>query len=143
MRGGHDGTKDPSFGDLAGGAAAGAQVTCPCTDPTKQDTATEFVDGMRAAYREDAPGTFAADMYDVTNIIIEALRDLNGDESIEDVRQHVLEFFQGADAIQGIAKSYTWMDTGEFVGGPEDIWVYEWNDDENNFTSLGPADTLI
>ncbi|MGH2789441.1 MAG: branched-chain amino acid ABC transporter substrate-binding protein [Actinomycetota bacterium] len=136
-----DGAKDPSFGELAGDSAQGAQVTCPCTDPTKQESAASFVDGMRSEYGEDAPGTF--DMYDVTNIIIEALMELNGDEDIEEVRAHVVEYFQNAEGIEGVAKSYSWEESGEFVGGPEDIWVYEWDDAEGNFVSLGPAAELL
>ncbi|MGH2750735.1 MAG: branched-chain amino acid ABC transporter substrate-binding protein [Actinomycetota bacterium] len=138
-----DGAKDPSFGELAGESAQGAQVTCPCTDPTKQENASDFVEGMGAEYGEDAPGTFAADMFDVTNIIIEALGELNGDEDIEEVRAHVIEYFQNAEGIEGVAKSYSWEDNGEFVGGPEDIWVYEWDNDEGDFVSLGPASDLI
>jgi branched-chain amino acid transport system substrate-binding protein len=138
-----DGSKDPSFGELAGDSAQGAQVTCPCTDPTKQESAASFVDGMRSEYGEDAPGTFAADMYDVTNIIIEGLKELNGDEDIEEVRAHIVEYFQKAEGIEGVAKSYTWEESGEFVGGPEDIWVYEWDDAEGNFVSLGPAAELL
>ena len=98
---------------------------------------------MRAEYGENAPGTFAADMFDVTNIIIAALSELNGDEDIEEVRAHVVEYFHNADAIEGVAKTYTWEDNGEFVGGPEDIWVYEWDEAEGNFVSLGPASDLI
>jgi branched-chain amino acid transport system substrate-binding protein len=137
-----DGAKDPSFGELAGDAAEGAQVTCPCTDPTKQEGAEDFVEGMRAEYGENAPGTFAADMYDVTNIMIDALRELNGDEDIEEVRQAVIDYMDSAEGLQGVAKSYTWDDTGEFEGGPEDIWVYEWSNEEENFVSLGPASDL-
>ena len=138
-----DGAKAPEFGEVAGEAAEGAQVTCPCTDPTQQEGATDFVEGMRAEYGENAPGTFAADMFDVTNIIIAALSELNGDEDIEEVRAHVVEYFHNADAIEGVAKTYTWEDNGEFVGGPEDIWVYEWDEAEGNFVSLGPASDLI
>ena len=138
-----DGSKDPSFGELAGASAQGAQVTCPCTDPTKQEGASEFVEGMSSEYGENAPGTFAADMFDVTNIIIEALSELNGDEDIEEVRAHVIEYFANADGIEGVAKSYSWEDNGEFVGGPEDIWVYEWDDEAGDFLSLGPASDLL
>jgi branched-chain amino acid transport system substrate-binding protein len=137
-----DGSKDPSFGELAGKAATGAQVTCPCTDPLKQEGASEFVEGMQAEYGDKAPGTFAADMYDVTNIMIDALRELNGDEDIEEVRAHVVEYMDAAEGLEGVAKSYTWDDTGEFEGGPEDIWVYEWDDAEENFISIGPASEL-
>ncbi|MGH2755038.1 MAG: branched-chain amino acid ABC transporter substrate-binding protein [Actinomycetota bacterium] len=135
-----DGSKDPSFGELAGAQAAeGAQVTCPCTDPLKQEAASAFVEGMQAEYGENAPGTFAADMYDVTNFMIDALRELNGDEPIEEVRQHVIDHFENAEGLEGVAKTYTWDDTGEFEGGPEDIWIYEWSNADENFISIGPA----
>ncbi|HVF52117.1 MAG TPA: branched-chain amino acid ABC transporter substrate-binding protein, partial [Actinomycetota bacterium] len=138
-----DGAKDPSFGDLAGGAAEGALASCPCVDPLKIDAATEFVEGMRAAYGKDAPGTFAADVYDVTNMVIDALRELEGTESIEDVRAAVVAAFDNADGYAGIAKAYSWNDDGEFEGGPGDVWIYEWSDKEGNFVSLGPASELI
>jgi branched-chain amino acid transport system substrate-binding protein len=137
-----DGAKDPSFGELAGDAAEGAQVTCPCADPLQIEGAEDFVTGMQEEYGDKAPGTFAADMYDVTNIMIDALRELNGDEDIEEVRQHVVEYMDSAEGIEGVSKSYTWDDTGEFEGGPEDIWVYEWSSEEENFVSLGPASEL-
>jgi branched-chain amino acid transport system substrate-binding protein len=139
-----DGSKDPSFGELAGTAAAeGAQVTCPCTDPLKQDTAAAFVEGMKAEYGKNAPGTFAADMYDVTVLMIDALKELNGDEPIEEVRQHLVDHFDNAEGLEGVAKSYTWDDTGEFEGGPDDIWVYEWSNADENFISIGPASDLL
>jgi branched-chain amino acid transport system substrate-binding protein len=139
-----DGAKDPSFGELAGDFAGNAVVTCPCADPNQIDGASEFVEGMRAEYGENAPGTFAADMFDVTNIVIDALRELNGDEPIEEVRAHVVEYFANADGIQGVAKQYTWEDNGEFSADPlRDIWMYEWNTEAGDFTSLGPAADLL
>lgn len=139
-----DGAKDPGFGELAGEGAEGAVVTCPCADPNKIDGAADFVEGMRAEYGENAPGTFAADMYDVTNLVIEALKELNGDEPIEDVRAHIVEFFQNTDGTQGVAKQYAWSDTGEFEADPlRDIWIYEWSNEAGDFVSLGPAADLI
>jgi branched-chain amino acid transport system substrate-binding protein len=135
-----DGAKDPSFGKVPGDEAAGAVVTCPCGDPAQIEGAEEFVEGMRAEYGEDAPGTFAADMYDVTTFVIDALRELNGDEPIEEVRQHVIDYFNNAEELQGVAKTYTWEDNGEFVADPlQDIWLYEWSVEEENFVALGPA----
>ena len=135
-----DGAKDPSFGSAPGEEAEGAVVTCPCADPAKVEGAEEFVEGMRAEYGEDAPGTFAADMYDVTTFVIDALAELNGDEPIEEVRQHVIDFFHDAEGLEGIAKTYTWEDNGEFVADPlKDIWLYEWSNEEQNFVSIGPA----
>ncbi len=139
-----DGAKDPTFGGLAGGGAEGALVSCPCVDPLKIEEASEFVEGMRAEYGKNAPGTFAADMYDVTNLAIEALKTYEGDvEDIDAVRQHIVEFFDTAEGAEGIAKAYSWDDTGEFEGGPEDIWIYEWSNKEENFVSLGPAAELL
>jgi branched-chain amino acid transport system substrate-binding protein len=137
-----DGAKDPSFGELAGAASEGAQVTCPCTDPLKQEAATAFVEAHEAEYGEP-PGTFSADMFDVTNLIIEALKGLNGDEAIEDVRAAVIEQFDSADGYQGVAKAYSWEDNGEFEGTTADIWVYEWSDEAGDFVSLGPAAELL
>ena len=139
-----DGSKDPTFGGLAGNAAEGALVSCPCVDPLKIETATEFVEGMQAEFGKNAPGTFAADMYDVTNLAIEALSTYEGEvDDTEAVRAHVVEFFQNAEGEEGVAKSYAWEDTGEFQGGPEDIWIYEWSNEEENFVSLGPAAELL
>ena len=139
-----DGAKDPSFGKVPGEEAAGAVVTCPCADPAKVEGAEDFVEGMRAEYGEDAPGTFATDMYDVTTFVIDALRELNGDEPIEEVRQHLIDHFNEAEELQGVAKTYTWEENGEFVADPlEDIWIYEWSNEEEDFVSVGPASEVI
>ncbi|HEX2050748.1 MAG TPA: branched-chain amino acid ABC transporter substrate-binding protein [Actinomycetota bacterium] len=138
-----DGAKDPSFGELAGEGAEGAVVTCPCVDPLKLEPAADFAQGMEDAYGRP-PGTFAADMYDVTTFIIDALRELNGDEDIEEVRQHVVEYFDNAEGLEGIAKTYTWADNGEFEAEPlRDIWIYEWSNDAADFVSLGAAEDVI
>jgi len=139
-----DGAKDPSFGGLAGEGAEGALASCPCVDPLKVDAASAFVEDMRAEYGKTSPGTFAADVYDVTNLALDALRQYEGDpEDTEAVRAHVVEAFQNAEGYEGVAKSYSWDDTGEFQGGPEDVWIYEWDDKAENFVSLGPAAELL
>ena len=139
-----DGAKDPSFGGLAGKGAEGALASCPCVDPLKVEAATGFVKGMSDRYGRNSPGTFAADVYDVTTFVFEALESYEGDpEDIEAVRAHVVEAFQNAEGFEGVAKTYSWEDTGEFVGGPEDVWIYEWSNEEQNFVSLGPAAELL
>jgi hypothetical protein len=83
-------------------------------------------------------------MFDVTNIVFEALAEYDGEpDDIEAVRAHVVEYFQNAEGIEGVAKAYSWNDDGEFEGGPEDVWIYEWNAEAENFTSLGPAAELL
>ncbi|HEX2182663.1 MAG TPA: branched-chain amino acid ABC transporter substrate-binding protein, partial [Rubrobacteraceae bacterium] len=123
-----DGSKDPTFGGLAGPAnAEGAFVTCPCADPLKIDAAADFVEGMQAEYGKNAPGTFAADVYDVTRMVIEGLQDYDGDvEDYPAIREFVVGIFDEAN-YEGVAKTYQWEESGEFVGGPEDIWIYEWS----------------
>ena len=140
-----DGAKDPTFGELAGKeGSTNAFASCPCVDPLKIEAASSFVEGMRAEYGENSPGTFAADMFDVTNIVIEALKMYDGDvEDIDAVRAHIVEHFDAAEGIEGVAKSYSWNDDGEFEGGPGDIWIYEWDQAEGNFVSVGPAEELI
>jgi branched-chain amino acid transport system substrate-binding protein len=138
-----DGAKDPTFGDTAKDAADGALASCPCVDPLKVDTASAYVDAMKAEYGENAPGTFAADMTDVSNIAIGALAELNGDESIDQVRQAVVDAFDSAEGVEGFAKTYGWSDVGEFEGGPEDVWIYEWDTKAKNFVSLGAAAELL
>ena len=139
-----DGAKDPTFGGLAGDAnAEGALVTCPCVDPLKIDAAADFVEGMQAEYGKNAPGTFAADVYDVTTMVIEGLKDYEEDPTdITAVREAVVTLFDEAN-FEGIAKTYSWEESGEFVGGPEDIWIYEWSNEAENFVSIGPASDLI
>ena len=139
-----DGSKDPTFGDLAGPAADGALASCPCVDPLKIDAASAFVTGMQEAFGENAPGTFAADEFDVTELVIQALEAYTGDVADnEAVRAHVVEHFAATEGYQGIAKAYSWNDDGEFEGGPGDIWIYEWDSKAKNFVSLGPASELI
>ncbi len=136
-----DGALDPGFVESAGDAAEGVIWSCPCADPLKIEGASEWVQSMKEEFGPKAPGTFAADMYDVTNVAIEALKGLNGDEDIEEVRAAVVQFFQDTEGFEGIAKAYSWDDTGEFEGGPEDIWIYENKGGE--IKSIGPAQELI
>jgi branched-chain amino acid transport system substrate-binding protein len=137
-----DGTKDNAFGELAGSAADGAQVTCPCADPAEVEGGQEFVDGMQEEFGEP-PGTFAAEGFDSVNLVAEALKDLNGDEDIEEVRSTVVEFLDGVEGFSGVVKDYTFDDNGQVDVGPEGIYVYEWNSDEENFVILGSVDELI
>ncbi|MGH2751000.1 MAG: branched-chain amino acid ABC transporter substrate-binding protein [Actinomycetota bacterium] len=136
-----DGTKDSAFGELAGDASEGVQVTCPCVDPLGIPEAEAFVEGMNEAYDRN-PGTFAADAYDATNMIAELLGDVDGGTEIEEVRAAIVEGLAGI-SYEGIAKSYSFTDTGNLDIGPEGIYVYEWSDADEDFVSLGPANELI
>lgn len=137
-----DGTKDNSFGELAGNAAQGAQVTCPCADPAEVEGGAEFVSGMEEAYGEP-PGTFAAEGYDGIQLVARALADFDGDSDIQEVRDAVTEFFANAEGEAGVTKDYTFGDSGNVDVGPSGIFVYEWDDKEKNFVVLGTVEELI
>lgn len=137
-----DGSKDDEFGKLAGNAASGAQVTCPCADPAEVEGGQEFVDGMQEAYGEP-PGTFAAEGYDSVFLIAEALKDFDGDSSIDEIRSGIVDFLTEVDGFEGVVKNYTFGETGNVDVGPAGIFVYEWDDAEGQFVVLGSVDELI
>jgi branched-chain amino acid transport system substrate-binding protein len=137
-----DGTKDDSFGELAGPAAKGAQVTCPCADPAEVPGGQEFIDGMQQANGEP-PGTFAAEGFDAVNVLAEGLKDFTADDSVEDVRAGLIEYLDGVEGYKGIIKDYTFDDKGQVEVGPEGIYVYEWSDAEGDFAILGSVDELV
>jgi branched-chain amino acid transport system substrate-binding protein len=137
-----DGTKASTFGDLAGPASEGTQVTCPCADPLQIAAAKDFVEGIQATY-DRPPGTFAADAYDATRLIFRALEDLSGDEPIDEVRSTVVDFLSGVEGYAGITKHYSFSDTGQVELGPEGVWIYEWSDRDGDFVAVGPASELI
>lgn len=137
-----DGTKDASFGDLAGPAAEGVQVTCPCADPLQISAAKDFVEGIQGTY-DRPPGTFAADAYDSVKLIFRALADLRGDEPIAEVRAAVVGYLSGVQGYAGITKQYTFADNGQVEIGPEGVWIYEWSQRDGDFVAVGPASELI
>lgn len=137
-----DGAKDSTFGDLAGLASEGAQVTCPCGDPLQIAAAEDFVEGIQARY-DRPPGTFAADAYDATRLIFSALQDLSGDESIDEVRSTVVDYLSQVDGYAGVTKQYSFSETGQVEIGPEGVWIYEWSQRDGDFVAVGPASELI
>ena len=137
-----DGTKDASFGDLAGPASEGTQVTCPCADPLQIPAAKDFVEGIQGRY-DRPPGTFAADAYDAVQLIFGALADLDGDEPIEQVRGQVVEYLSEVEGYAGITKRYTFAENGQVEIGPEGVWIYEWSQRDGDFVAVGPASELI
>jgi branched-chain amino acid transport system substrate-binding protein len=135
-----DGAKDSTFGEI-GDAVEGLQVTCPCVDPLGIPEAEAFVSGINETYDRD-PGTFAADAYDATNLVAEALKEADPEGSVEDVRASVVEYLRDAN-YTGITKTYQFTETGNLDVGPEAVYVYEWSTPDEDFVSLGPASELI
>lgn len=137
-----DGSKDDEFGKLAGNAAAGAIVTCPCADPAEVEGGLEFVEGMEGLFNEP-PGTFAAEGYDSVFLIAEALKEFDADSPVEDIRPGIVEFLHGVEGFPGVVKPYTFGETGNVDVGPAGIFLYEWDDASGQFAVLGSVDELL
>jgi branched-chain amino acid transport system substrate-binding protein len=68
-----DGAAISKLVDIAGAAAAeGALMTCPCGDMAGNPKAVSFVAGYKASTGVD-PGTYSAEAYDATNIVLKAI----------------------------------------------------------------------
>lgn len=137
------GSKDPLFGG-AGEAATGALAFCPCADPTKIEAAAAFVEDTRATHGPDSPGTFAVEAYDVTTLVVEALRAYEGDPADTDaVRSHVVGYFDDTTGYDGLAKTYSWDEDGEPERRADAVWIYEWDQAEAAFVARGPASDYL
>jgi branched-chain amino acid transport system substrate-binding protein len=105
-----DGVKDPGFLE-AGEAAEGSVITCPCI-PADDPAVAEFASAYEGEFGE-APGTYAAESYDATNIFLDGIA-----EGIDN-REDMLAFINEYDE-QGVTKQLKFDETGE----PADVHVY-------------------
>ena len=105
-----DGVKDPGFLE-AGEAAEGSVITCPCI-PADDPAVAEFAAAYEAEFGE-APGTYAAEAYDATNIFLDGIA-----EGIDN-REDMLAFINEYDE-PGVTKQLKFDETGE----PADVHVY-------------------
>lgn len=120
----------------------GFQVACPCVDVGALPRGETFVRAFAEAY-EEPPGPFAVEMYDVTNLVIEALEPSGGRGDVQDLRDAVVERFGEAQAERGISRRLEWTSTGDLVAEPAlDTWIYEWQEAAGTFVSLGPVADL-
>ncbi|MFB7668264.1 branched-chain amino acid ABC transporter substrate-binding protein [Kitasatospora sp. NPDC056138] len=103
-----DGTNDRKFIDLAGDASEGWLLTCPCVDATVEPGIKKFTEDYRAEFKVD-PGTYSAEAFDVTNLVIEQLRTLGTDAT----REALLDKVRHAD-YKGLTKRFRFDDKGEF-----------------------------
>jgi branched-chain amino acid transport system substrate-binding protein len=138
------GSKDPELGRLAGDAADGALAMCPCADATKIPSAGDFVAGMRAEHGGADPGTFAVEAYDVTTLVVEALRAYEGDPAdTQAVRAHVVRYFDETNGYDGLARTYAWDDGGAPTASADAVWVYAWDEAEGDFVARGPVASYL
>ncbi len=107
-----DGVKDPEFVKLAGAAADGTLITCPCVPG---ENLTEFNDAYVAKFKV-APGTYSPEAFDAANIF------LQGIESGIDTREEMNVFVDEYDE-DGITKHIKFDENGEPTEIP--IWGYK------------------
>lgn len=110
---GPDGVKDPEFVQGAGSAAAAnSYFTCPCVP---EDNFKDFTTAFTQAEGQ-APGTYSAEGYDVTTILLKGV-----DKGLKD-RASLVDFVKNYDG-QGLTKHFKWNDKGELFETP--VWSYK------------------
>jgi branched-chain amino acid transport system substrate-binding protein len=119
-----------------------AKAACPCSDPAQIEAASDFVKEYEASYGTP-PEIYSADAFDVTNIAIDALRDLTGVEPTVDARQAVVDYFDSADGIAGTVKTYGWSERGEFKAGNDELFIWKWDNAAHRFEMLGRVSDFV
>ena len=137
-----DGSLDDEFmGRALGRRNVDMEASCPCSDAQKIERAQEFAREYEDAYGEE-PGIYSADTFDVANIAIDALGELTGLETTEQVRAHVVEYFDNVEHAAGTVKSYDWSDRGELKAGADHVFVWKWDNGTRKFEMLGRVSEL-
>lgn len=105
-----DGVKDPEFVKLAGSAAKGSLLSCPC-GPASED----FEKRYKAAFNSES-GTYSVEGYDLATII------LTGIDSGVTERAAMIDYVK-AYSGQGVGRNYKFTDVGELESPA--VWAYE------------------
>jgi len=137
-----DGALDDDLQRIIKGRTVNALAACPCADPAEIEQAQSFVQEYEARYGEP-PGIFSAETFDVTNIAIEALRNLSGIETSEQVRAQVVDHFDAAEEVPGTVKTYSWSRRGELKAGSKHLFMWRWNNGDETFEMLGRVSDLV
>jgi branched-chain amino acid transport system substrate-binding protein len=129
-----DGANDPKIIDSAGASAAdGALLTCPCGDITQSTNpnAASFVSAYTASAHA-APGTYSAEAYDATNVLLQAID--AGKTTAADINT-----FLSTINYVGLTKTFKFDSKGE-VASPT---VYMWEVKGGKVVLDGAVDQLI
>jgi len=113
-----DGAEDQKIVDSAGALAAeGALLTCPCGDIAKSTnpSAATFVSDYTAS-AGSAPGTYSAEAYDATNVIIKAID--AGKTAAKDIND-----FLATVSYPGLTKTVKFDSKGEVSSAT--IYMYQ------------------
>ncbi|ARQ71326.1 branched-chain amino acid ABC transporter substrate-binding protein [Streptomyces marincola] len=112
-----DGSNDDELINLGGGSVEGWYLTCPCTEATENEATAAFAEAYESEFGLP-PGTYSAESYDVTNMIIEGIAALGGDVSREALHQHLAE-----NEYEGLTKTFSFDENGEFTNTA--IFMYQ------------------
>ncbi|GAA3370152.1 branched-chain amino acid ABC transporter substrate-binding protein [Streptomyces sannanensis] len=112
-----DGSNDAKFVELAGDASENWFLTCPCTDATVEAGTKKFAEDYQKKFNR-APGTYSAEAYDITNMIIEQVKGLKGDVQREALRDALAKA-----SYKGLTKTFSFDENGEFKG--TDVYLYQ------------------
>ena len=107
-----DGVKDPEFVKLAGKAAEGTILTCPCIPG---ETVSDFYDAYTAMFNVD-PGTYSPEGFDAANVFLNGIK-----QGITD-RGKMNDFVTNYDE-DGITKHISFDENGESNEIP--MWAYK------------------
>lgn len=127
-----DGTRDAKFIGLAGKASEGWYLSCPCTDPAAEKATQKFAEDYQKKYNT-AAGTYAAESFDATNMIIQAIADQGGEVD----REALADALRKAEH-KGITKTFSFDDKGEFTN--QAIFMYQVKEEKIEY--LGNIDEL-
>lgn len=120
----------------------GFLVLCPCVEASLVPDGTAFNEAFRAAY-DSPPGPYSAEMYDVTRLVVEALRGADAEDGTAALRRRVVGFFDGAEGVEAISGPLSWSPEGELEADPgRDVWVYEWRGSAGAFVPLAAVGDL-
>lgn len=114
-----DGTNDAQFIKLAGGSADGWKLTCACTDPNEEEATKKFAENYEKEFKR-LPGTYSAEAYDATNMIISEIDKLGDDVN----RESLLKALKKVK-YKGLTKEFSFDDKGEFQN--DSVYLYQVN----------------
>lgn len=109
---GPDGFDASDFAELAGTAGVGTYYTTVAAPPTFYPDAAQFIEDYRAKYGED-PQPFAAQAYDSTGIVLEAVMKAAEEVGGIPTREAVAATVRATEDYDGITGTYTFDDNGD------------------------------
>jgi len=130
-----DGTNDAQFIELAGDASDGWFLTCACTDATEEEATKKFAADYEKKYKQ-ASGTYSAEAFDVTNMIISEIEKLHKEGGVE--RPALVDALRGTK-YKGVTKEFSFDDKGEFTN--ETVYLYQVKGDSIEYQ--GSIDDLV